>query len=417
MNMSLSTAADSPGCRKRVLVLISQGGGGHQTAGDSLREILEGEFDVSVQNVIADILRPLDPLNRLTSGRFTGEDLYNFFLKRHHSRIIQWMATVGPQRIFQGKKLEKAFDRYLQRSTALPDLIISTTPFVNLGIACVAKRWDIPLLIVPTDLDGSTFVQGFPISIFSHGVKIALAYNDADLQQITFRGAPVAEEQIFITGFPVRPACLKKYTEADLRLLRTKHGLLADHHTVTLLMGALGGNLIFEHTEVLSAFDPDLHALPLQINVCVGHNYQIGMKIASFLRSKGAMAIGKQSYRLPSGLVMHLRGFTKEILEIMAVSDLVVTKTGSCTVNEAIYLGKPLLLDNTASSTARHLWWEKFNIPFVQKHNLGLAFTDSRHLHMLIPSLLKYRDKKGKKKLELPNFAQNIQKVVRQMVN
>ena len=138
-------------------------------------------------------------------------------------------------------------------------------------------------------------------------------------------------------------------------------------------------------------------------------------KIASYLSEKGAKLLGQRSFLLPTGLVFHLHGYTKNLVEMMAASDIIITKTGSCTVNEAIYLGKKLLLDNTSRSTARHLWWERFNIPFVQKHCLGYPFTESHQLLTLIPSLLKYPDK-PKHPLELPNFREKLTDIVQQLM-
>lgn len=402
--------------KKRILVLISDGGGGHKAAGESLKEILGREYDITILNVFSEILQPLDPLNRLTRGRFTGEDLYNFFLKRHRSRMINWIAQYG-SRHMKPKAISKAFDRFLSDNCQLPDLIISTTPFINSGVAQATQKWNIPLLILPTDLDGASFLYKFPETMLFPHVKIALAYDDDDLRKTTFEKTSFGEDKIAITGFPVRPQCLRKYTPHELAHLSRKHNLFENFHTATLIMGAVGGNLILEHAQILAQFDPRPHNLSLQINICVGHNHHIAAKIQAYLIQNGAAPLSHSTLMTPSGLIIHLRGFTKEILEIMAVSDIIITKTGSCTVNEALYLQKPVLLDNTPRSTARHLWWEQFNIPFVQKHGLGHAFTDARQLHMLIPSLLKYPGGKEHKKFDFPNFEQNIYKLVREMID
>lgn len=403
-----------PTKKKKVLVLISNGGGGHKTAADSIKAGLEGRYEVDIVNIIGNVLHSLDPLNRLTRGRFTGEDLYNFFLKRHHNRTINWMAAHGTKYLTD-KSIEKAFDQHLRQSSSLPDLIISVTPFVNFGIACAIQKWEIPFIILPTDLDGSTFLQGFPKRMMHSNLKVSLAYDDVDIRKITFQKTLICEDQLAITGFPVRAACLKNYTEDDIAHIRRKHNLLETHKTLTLVMGALGGNLIFEHTKVLSSFNPRQHNLDIQINICFGHNHSMGAKIRTYLLEQGGRALSPSTLLMPYGLVFHLRGYTPEILELMAASDLILTKTGSCTVNEAIYLKRPVLLDNTHRSTARHLWWESFNIPFVQKHQLGAAFSDPHQLHMLIPSFLKFSSEK--KQLELPHFEQNIRKLVHEMIS
>ncbi len=95
----------------------------------------------------------------------------------------------------------------------------------------------------------------------------------------------------------------------------------------------------------------------------------------------------------------------------MACSDLIISKTGSCTVNESIYLRKKILLDNSPFSTAHYLWWEQFNIHFVKRHGLGSVFTHSRELISLIPFLLNQTDI-PRQSLYLPDFQKNITNLV-----
>jgi len=400
--------------KKKILVLISRGGGGHKTAGDSIKEILGSDYEVEINPVLADILGRIDPLNLITRGRFTGEDLYNILLKSHWNGVLHWMVSFGPKCI-KSQTIEKAFEKYLRSQVQPPDLIISPTPYINYGVACAAHRWDIPFIIIPTDLDGSTFLHGFPKQTIHHRFKVALAYDDPLIRKKTLQKVAFTDDQLTITGFPVRPACLKKYSTEELEVVRAKFNLFESHKIVTLIMGAVGGNMLFDHVKVLRRLDPREHQLHLQMNICVGHNQKLGNKIRNFLLDQGAKFLGRHTFLLPTGLVMHIRGYTKDLIELMAASDLIITKTGSCTVNEAIYLEKKLLLDNTHRSSARYLWWENFNIPFIQRHRLGYSFSDNEQLLMLVPSFLKYPEKL-QHKLELPNFEENILKVVRQMI-
>ena len=83
--------------KKKILVLISRGGGGHKTAGDSLKQILGNDYEVEINPVLADILGTIDPFNRITRGHFTGEDLYNLLLKSHWNRVLRWMVKYWSQ--------------------------------------------------------------------------------------------------------------------------------------------------------------------------------------------------------------------------------------------------------------------------------------------------------------------------------
>jgi UDP-N-acetylglucosamine:LPS N-acetylglucosamine transferase len=401
--------------KKKILVLVSRGGGGHKTAAEALQQILGDSYDIEINYVFEDILRTIDTLSILTQGKYTGEDLYNFLLKNHQKKLLQWMIE-GGKKAMSPRRIEKAFDHFLKEQVILPDLIISPTPFINYGAALAAHRYDIPYLIIPTDLDGSTFLNGFPSSATPLNIKLALAYNDPLIRERTIQNKQLREEQILVTGFPVKPACCRKYSSHEKQQIRSEFHLFESHKTITLVMGAVGGNLIFNHVKSMLALDPRMHGLHLELNVCTGHNRKMGDKISSLLHSYGARSLNHSAYILPSGLVVHVREYVFNLIDLMAVSDLIITKTGSCTVNEAIYLEKKVILDNTERSTARYLPWEEFNIPFVEKYGLGVSFSDSRQLPMLIPSLIKYPEK-TKSSLERPPFEENLRSLVRSMID
>lgn len=401
--------------RKKILVLVSRGGGGHKTAAEALNQILGDSYDVEINYVFEDILRNIDTLNLLTQGKYTGEDLYNFLLKNHQKKLLQWMIE-GGKKAMSPRRIERAFDHYLKELIQQPDLIISPTPFINYGAACAAHRYDIPYLIIPTDLDGSTFLNGFPGSATPLNIRLALAYDDPLIRERTIQNKQLRKDQILVTGFPVKPACCRKYSSHEKQQIRSSFHLFESHKTVTLVMGAVGGNLLYNHVKSMLALDPRVHGFHLELNVCTGHNQKMAAKISSLLHSQGARSLDHGAFVLPSGLVVHVRGYVANLIDLMAVSDLIITKTGSCTVNEAIYLEKKIILDNTERSTARYLMWEEFNIPFVEKYGLGLSFNDSRQLPMLIPSLLKYPEK-PKSTLERPPFEENLRSLVRSMID
>jgi hypothetical protein len=401
--------------KKKVLVLVSRGGGGHKSAGDALGQILGSSYDVEINYVFEGILRPLDFLNILTKGHYTGEDLYNVLLKNHQKRLLQLLIDSG-KKAMSGHRVKRLFDKYLSELPQLPDLIISPTPWINHGAACSAHGFDIPFLIIPTDLDGSTFLSGFPDGATPLNCKIALSYDDPLIRETTLQNKQFLEEQVHITGFPVKPACSHKYSSQEKQKIRSAFNLFESHKTITLVMGAVGGNLLYNHVKSILNLDPRLHGLHLELNVCTGSNIKMAEKMCQMLHAQGARSLDHNAFILPSGLVVHVRGYVPNLIELMAVSDLIITKTGSCTVNEAIYLDKKLLLDNTERSTARYLTWEEFNVPFIEKYGLGLSFKDSRQLQMLIPSILKYPDK-TKSTLERPPFEENLRALVRSMID
>ena len=68
----------------------------------------------------------------------------------------------------------------------------------------------------------------------------------------------------------------------------------------------------------------------------------------------------------------------------MSVSDVIITKSGSLSVCEAIYMNTPLILD----ATTKILPWEQFNHNFIKTHHFGTSITRYSQVVPLITSLL-----------------------------
>jgi processive 1,2-diacylglycerol beta-glucosyltransferase len=76
--------------------------------------------------------------------------------------------------------------------------------------------------------------------------------------------------------------------------------------------------------------------------------------------------------------------FTPHIAELMAVSDLFVTKSGGQSVNEALYMQLPMLIDATSSA----LEWEQLNRTFVEEQNIGVLVKRIQKLAPMVQEIL-----------------------------
>jgi UDP-N-acetylglucosamine:LPS N-acetylglucosamine transferase len=396
-------------------------------AGESLKDIFSEDCYVDVVNVITQIIYPLDFLHSVTSGAFTGEDLYNFMLRKgYHKGMHVLFGKVGNKYMYANQaRIEKFFEKYLAESELSYDLVISTVPFVNGGIAKALQKRALPFLILPTDLDTSTFFMGLKPLHFKDEDKIAFAfpYDDVDLKKKGLRNSSLPSDKIVVTGFPVRGDCQKVYSPEQILLLKLKHGMYKNCFSLTLVLGASGNRRLLEYTQELAKLNNADFEKPIEVNVCVGKNDQVQKSILEWFLSQGASIQKEESafitIQAKNGLLFHLRKFTKDLIEIMACSSLIITKTGSCSVNEAIYLGKKLLLDNTGSSSARYLFWETFNLFFVRKHGLGDVFYDLSEMTTLVKVVLKedlgHPVTSGA--FPLPDFKSNVKQVVSGLLN
>ncbi len=426
-NSSLLNTTQTESKKKKIVVLISEGGGGHKAAGDSLKEILGKEYEIEVVNAISEMLRPIDGLNLITFGKFTGEDLYNLSLRKGYHKFIKIFFCHMGTYYMRGKRkrMQALFEKYLlSNSENPPALIISTIPMINAALISATQKNNMPLLVMPTDLDSETFLLGLDEIEIDERAKlvVAMPYDDPDLQLKAVREGHLKSQHLYVTGFPVRPACLKRYKPEELAYLRKKHGLKEGIPTLTLIMGAEGGDVILTYAQELSKLSLPNHGGSFQLNVCVGRNRRIAQATREWLLEQGGTIVYSSeaftTILTKERVFVHVREFTKEVVEIMACSDLLITKTGSCSVNEAIYLGKRLLLDNTENSSARHIWWENFNVLFVKKHNLGDAFSDLSELKTKAVTLLNQttQSPSARGDFRLPSFEENLLSLVQEML-
>ncbi|NDD57659.1 MAG: hypothetical protein EBZ47_00180 [Chlamydiae bacterium] len=412
--------------RKKILILMSEGGGGHKVASFSMKEILSSHYDVEIVSALPNIMQQIDCFTFVTQGAFTGDDFYNFLLQRGHLRAVSLLARMGLKyMVAKRNQIDQHFRKFLLKSQNKYDMIISTFPYINCGLAMAAQKMNIPFLVMPTDLDTATFFCGLSEMDFTLGGRFAFAlpYDDIDLMKKAFNNSFLPKDKVHVTGFPVGKNCLKRFSSEDIVLLKFKHGLRTDSLIFTMILGAAGSEFLLDYSLELFKLDPTSFHKPIEMNICVGRYEKMQSKIKEAMLIQGARLIRENSsfvsIKTPKGVVIHIRKYVQEMVELMASSSLIITKTGSCTVNESIYLGKKLLLDNTENSSARYLQWENFNVPFVRKHGLGDAFTELRELIPMIKILM--QEDLGHPVLTgafpVPNFAEELHQLIQKMIS
>ena len=77
-------------------------------------------------------------------------------------------------------------------------------------------------------------------------------------------------------------------------------------------------------------------------------------------------------------------GFTHRMADLMAISDLFITKPGPGTLIEAMTMQLPILAD----ATAPVLSWERANIRLVKRYKIGDAIQNFSHLEATLRHFL-----------------------------
>jgi processive 1,2-diacylglycerol beta-glucosyltransferase len=134
------------------------------------------------------------------------------------------------------------------------------------------------------------------------------------------RGA--TPENIVATGIPISA---KFSATVDKRMVRRIYGLRDDQPVLLILSGGFGMGPV---AEILTELDKVKKEF--QMLVVTGRNQELRKELAPVDRKHPT----------------HILGFASNMHELMAVSDLVISKPGGLTSSEVLAMGKPLLIIN-----------------------------------------------------------------------
>jgi UDP-N-acetylglucosamine:LPS N-acetylglucosamine transferase len=338
--------------RKTILVLSSTGGGGHMAASNTLQSLVGNEYD----------LKMAYPINQLRIwGVPSCEQVYNAMLRNGWIRSMNFIVRNLVPSIFRSYmgKLERIVNSYIQ--TYKPDLVISVIPFVNLPASEAARKSQIPFLIITTDNDLRNWA--FEMEKIKHPhFKVTIGADLSTTRDVLLK-KKIPENAIETIGLPLR---LDFMVQKDRNRILEELDLPSDKEIILIMMGAAGGDTAFAYARKVGNLDLGAHLV-----VIAGRNNKLKKQLVQLdLHSSNSMSIF---------------GFTDRIADIMAVSDVIITKPGPGTINEAIAMKLPILIDNTDIT----LFWERANVDFVLKYGVGKKIKELRQIKNLLTTYLK----------------------------
>ena len=324
---------DEPGPKKRILFLFSDTGGGHRSATEAMIEALELEFPGRFEPRMVDFFREYYP----SPLRFAPE------IYPPISRVPQaWRFTF---RAFDSKGRARAVTQisypYVRRGAKRlvrenpADLIVSVHPLVNAHLVRAMRHSPIPYLTVVTDL-----VSTHALWYDRRADLVVVPTEEARDKAVEYG---IAEGNLRVIGLPVAERFSKPLD--DRKAWRERMGWRVDL-PVILLVG--GGDGMGPLKRVAKAINEA--RLKATLVVICGRNAELKADLE------------KVDWKLP----VHLYGFTTEMPQFMAASDMLVTKAGPGTISEAFISGLPLVL------YARLPGQEDGNVSYVEKLRAGV---------------------------------------------
>ncbi len=346
--------------KKKILIFSSGGGGGHTSVTRALSEYLQDDYCIGSTLMFTNVLKDLDIFQKASNSKVSFESFHNWFAKKKWFQLSN--ALEGSLGLWffalNRKKGERAIEKYIKKYS--PDLIVSVIPVVNGMVLSVAQKLNIPFLLVPTDLDASFALNQIEAPTYDK-FYIAPSYN-TDMIKKQFSAKQITEKNITYTGFPIKRAFLEPHNQ---RKIKKQFDIPTNTPVVLLMMGALGSDELLRFTKQLAKI-----TIPAHIIIAMGQSEHLRPQL--------------ERVHFPKHVTKTILGFTNQMPEIMAISDLFITKSGSVSVNEALYSGLPMLLDDTMGS----LTWEKLNREFVTDNRFGDIIKKYYQISQMVTDLL-----------------------------
>lgn len=348
--------------RKTILVLSSTGGGGHIAASNTLQKLIGEEYD----------LKTVYPINQLRIwGVPSCEQFYNMVLRKGWIRSMNFIVRhLAPPMIFRPRfgKIEKIVTSYI--NTYQPDLVISLIPFVNYPASEAARRKEIPYLLITTDNDLRHWA--LELERVKHPqFKVTIGCDLPTTKELLLK-KNIPENAIETIGLPLRPDFI---AQKDAKRLRKEFDLPLNKEIVLIMMGGAGGETAYAYAKKIGSMDLGAHII-----IIAGRNHKLKKDV--------------EQLRLHPSNSLTAFGYTDRVSDLMAVSNVIITKPGPGTINEALAMKLPILIDNTGIS----LYWERANVDMVVGNGVGQKIKEFNQIKGLLTTYLK--DPKAKQALK-----------------
>ena len=349
----------------RVLIATATAGGGHLAASAALAEAWKNRSpkdtveQVDILDFFPALQRKIHSEGYVKLAGHAPEVWGMVFKETDKPKVARRLTRI--RRFFPSASRSR-FQRHIEEFA--PEVVFCThyLPLEALGLLREKnprKRTDAeraasrPLVVsVVTDFEAHALWMDECVDLYCVAAESTGA-------RLMARGA--RPESVVATGIPIA----RRFSQVvDRKAVRRAMGIREDFPIVLLLSGGFGMGPI---TEVMTQIDKTPAAF--QVIAVAGRNEELRRELAV------------QECQHP----IRVLGFANNVHELMAISDLIVTKPGGLTTSEALAMGKPLLIVNPIPGQ------EAANSDFLLEHGAGAKVNRVEDLPFRIEQLLASR--------------------------
>jgi processive 1,2-diacylglycerol beta-glucosyltransferase len=301
----------------RILIATVTAGGGHLAAAAALDEAWRALRPKDVIDRV-DMVKFFSPLHRkIVSDGYVklvnhAPELWGMmFAKTDNPGLAKRLNRI--KRLFPSRS-RPLFARYIKQFK--PDAVLCTHYLPLETLADLRKKNGSPhplAVSVVTDFEAHALWMEPCVDLYCVAAEETKA-------RLLARGA--TQEDIVATGIPISA---KFSSGPDPRSVRKTLGLRDDLPVLLVPSGGFGMGPV---GEIIAQLDHVQH--PFQTIVVTGRNEELRRELAA------------QDRKHPTRVL----GYASNMHELMAISDLIITKPGGLTTSEALAMGKPLFIIN-----------------------------------------------------------------------
>ena len=304
--------------RKRILFAISDTGGGHRSGAAALHAaLLQHPLGATCEYNTIDLIT--------ATGLPLFDLIYQMTTGRRRVDTLAQIAYVSAQR-----NVRRTLEEFR------PDVVVSVHPLANRFIGHARRTFNMKFrfMTVVTDLVSLHAAWG------DRDADLCVSPTHEGSALLIKQGMPA--DKVVYAGFPVHP----KFTACTLTTSQARTLIAIDQtrFTVLLTAGGVGSGRLHDLVMGIHQRYPEA-----QLLVVTGRNTNLRSEL--------------QRAQLPSHV--HVYGFVDNMEQLMAASDIVVTKAGPGTLMEALVMQRPVIITEAVGMQ------ERGNIQFVVERGLG----------------------------------------------
>ena len=342
---------------KKILIFYASYGGGHLSAANSIKDYLSNHYeniDVELIDCMKYINKPIEKITTTAYNEMAKKapwawgKIYSDSQKGPLAHI-----TTRSNQVFAIKLL-----RLLREKK--PDLIISTHPFGSQMCSYLKRKGKITSKIATILTDFAPHDQWLVGSDYTDYFFVA---HNKMKEYLISKNIP--ENKIFATGIPISNKFLETFNTSKIL---SSLGLKENLKTVLFFAGGKFGLGKSRTLEIFNTLVNDFNNI--QVIAISGKNKKMYEEFNQIVK-----IANKTNF-------IKIFEFVNNVPELMAVSDVVITKPGGLTTTESLVSGLPMIIINPIPGQ------EEENAQFLEHSNVGIWLKKQMNITETISNFL-----------------------------